>query len=191
MITIQQALKRLEEGNNHFVNDKPERKNQDEIRRKEVVDGQEPWAVILCCSDSRVVCELIFDSGIGELFVIRVAGNIANTSTIASIEYAVAHIHSPIIVVLSHENCGAVTAATTEADNGYNLNHLLSHILPARLSAKDKSVNGIAKQNAILTTKELFNRSEIISAAVKEGKLEIIPAYYHLISGKVDFSIEA
>ncbi len=102
-----------------------------------------------------------------------------------------AHIHSPVIVVLGHENCGAVTAAMTEADNGYNLNHLLSHILPARLSAKDKSVNAVAKQNAILTTKELFNRSEIISGAVKKGVLEIISAYYHLDSGKVDFHIEA
>ncbi len=191
MITIQQAIKKLEEGNNHFVNDKPERKNQDAIRRKEVVDGQEPWAIILSCADSRIVPELIFDTGIGELFVVRVAGNIANTSSIASIEYAVAHIHSPVIVVLSHENCGAVTATMTEADNGYNINHLLSHILPAKLSAKDKSVNGIAKQNAILTAKELFNRSEIISGAVKEGKLEIISAYYHLDSGKVDFHIEA
>ncbi|PLW93333.1 MAG: carbonic anhydrase, partial [Marinilabiliales bacterium] len=109
MISIQKAIKKLEEGNFHFVNDKLKNRNLHAKRRMELVDGQEPWAIILSCADSRVVPELIFDTGIGELFVIRVAGNIANTSTIATIEYAVAHIHTPVIVVLGHENCGAVT----------------------------------------------------------------------------------
>jgi carbonic anhydrase len=136
------------------------------------------------------VPELIFDTGIGELFVIRVAGNIANTSTIATIEYAVAHIHTPVIVVLGHENCGAVTAAMADADHGDNLNHLLANIQPATMTATDRSINGVARQNAILTSKELADKSDIIHNAVQHRKLEIIPAYYHLGSGKVDFYIE-
>lgn len=190
MINIQQAIKKLEEGNVHFVNDKLENRNLHAKRRMELIDGQEPWAIILSCADSRVVPELIFDTGIGELFVIRVAGNIANTSTVATIEYAVAHIHTPVIVVLGHENCGAVTAAMADADHGDNLNHLLANIKPAKLTATEKSINGVARQNAILTAKELQNRSEIIYSAIQKKELEIIPAYYHLSSGKVDFYIE-
>jgi carbonic anhydrase len=190
MISIQKAIKKLEEGNFHFVNDKLKNRNLHAKRRMELVDGQEPWAIILSCADSRVVPELIFDTGIGELFVIRVAGNIANTSTIATIEYAVAHIHTPVIVVLGHENCGAVTAAMADADHGDNLNHLLANIQPATMTATDRSINGVARQNAILTSKELADKSDIIHNAVQHRKLEIIPAYYHLGSGKVDFYIE-
>ncbi len=190
MISIQKAIKKLEEGNFHFVNDKLKNRNLHAKRRMELVDGQEPWAIILSCADSRVVPELIFDTGIGELFVIRVAGNIANTSTIATIEYAVAHIHTPVIVVLGHENCGAVTTAMADADHGDNLNHLLANIQPAKMTATDRSINGVARQNAILTSKELADKSDIIHNAVQHRKLEIIPAYYHLGSGKVDFYIE-
>ncbi|MEE4260079.1 MAG: carbonic anhydrase [Bacteroidales bacterium] len=190
MINIQQAIKKLEEGNLHFVNDKLESRNLHAKRRMELIDGQEPWAIILSCADSRVVPELIFDTGIGDLFVIRVAGNIANTSTIATIEYAVAHIHTPVIVVLGHENCGAVTAAMADADHGDNLNHLLANIEPAKLIAPDQSVNGVARQNAILTARELVGKSEIIRNTIQKKELEIIPAYYHLATGKVDFYIE-
>jgi carbonic anhydrase len=153
--------------------------------------GQEPWAIVLCCADSRVVPELIFDTGIGELFVVRVAGNIANTSTIASIEYAVANIHSPVIVVLGHENCGAVTAAMADTNHGSNLKHLLSHIQPAKEASSVQNVNDVAKLNAVLTAKELSDKSDIIMSALQKDKLEVIPAYYHLETGKVDFYIEA
>jgi carbonic anhydrase len=190
MISIQQAIKKLEEGNLHFVNDQLENQNFYAKKRMELIDGQEPWAIILSCADSRVVPELIFDTGIGDLFVIRVAGNIANTSTIATIEYAVAHVHSPVIVVLGHENCGAVTAAMADAVHGDNLNHLLANIEPAKLIATDQSVNGVARQNAILTSKELMDKSEIIRSVIQKKELEIIPAFYHLGSGKVDFYIE-
>jgi carbonic anhydrase len=191
MINVQQAIQKLRDGNAHFAQDKLERKNQGANKRRELINRQEPWAIVLCCADSRVVPDLIFDVGIGELFVIRVAGNIANISTIASIEYAVAHIHTPVIVVLGHENCGAVTAALQKKDYGPNINHLLSHIQPAIVMANDKSVNAVARQNALLTAGKLINRSEIIGNAVEQNTLEIVPAYYHLDSGKVDFYMEA
>jgi len=100
--TYQNPLKRLKSGNAAFINDSLNNDLQDSSRRKDVVDGQNPFAVVLTCSDSRVVPELIFDVGIRELFVIRVAGNIANPSSIASIEYAVAHLNIKLIVVLGN-----------------------------------------------------------------------------------------
>jgi len=185
---IDQTIKRLKEGNKRFVADKLEGKLQDKKRRKALTKGQAPHTIVLSCADSRVVPELAFDSGIGELFVLRVAGNIANTSTIASIEYAVAHCGSKVIVVLGHQSCGAVTAAVGGGDNGYNLNHLLSHITPAIAACrKGASVNTVVKKNAQMVAKELASRSDIIGKALKGKKIKIVPAYYNLGTGKVDF----
>jgi len=185
---IQEVLDRLEAGNARFVADSLDGKLQDSSRRDSLTGGQEPYAIILSCADSRVVPELAFDTGLGELFVVRVAGNVANNSSMASIEYAVAHCGSKVIVVLGHQSCGAVTAAMAGGDNGHNLNHLLSHITPA-LSASDEGaeVNSVVKTNAQLQAKELVDRSSIISNAVKAGTVKIVPAYYNLDSGKVDF----
>lgn len=183
-----EVIQRLKDGNERFVADKLDRKLQDIERRDSLTGGQDPYAIVLSCADSRVVPELAFDTGLGELFVVRVAGNIANTSSIASIEYAVANIGSPVIVVLGHQSCGAVTAAVSGGDNGYNLNHLLSHIAPAlAASDMDADVNTVVKKNAELTVNELKSRSAIIRNAVDSGKLEILPAYYNLDSGKIDF----
>ncbi|NJB85861.1 carbonic anhydrase [Lewinella marina] len=186
-MTIDQVVSRLQEGNERFVADKLDGKLQNSSRRGELTSGQKPYAIVLSCADSRVVPELAFDTGLGEIFVVRVAGNIANTSSIASIEYAVAHIGSPVIVVLGHESCGAVTAALQGGDNGYNLNHLTAHIKPAiKSSPQGASVNEVVKENARLTAQELQDRSSIIRQAVQDGKVKIVPAYYNLHTGKVD-----
>ena len=187
-MTIQESLNRLKEGNARFVTDKLDGKLQNSSRRESIIGGQEPYAIILSCADSRVVPELTFDTGLGELFVARVAGNVANSSSIASIEYAVAHVGSKLIVVLGHQSCGAVTAALAGGDNGYNLNHLLAHITPAIVASKEgASVNDVAKINAELTVKELKSRSEIIKNAIDKGDVKVVPAYYNLDTGKVDF----
>ena len=187
-MTIQESIDRLIEGNARFVADRLDGKLQNSSRRESIIGGQEPFAIILGCSDSRIVPELIFDTGLGELFVIRVAGNVANSSSIASIEYAVAHLGSKVIVVLGHQNCGAVTGAVAGGDNGYYINQLLSHITPAIVaSKKGATVNDVAKKNVELTIDELKNRSEIINNAIDRGEVKIIPAYYSLDSGKVDF----
>ncbi|MDG2455868.1 MAG: carbonic anhydrase [Bacteroidia bacterium] len=183
-----EILNRLGEGNTRFTGDKLESKLQDSARRDELTTGQQPHTIVLSCADSRVVPELAFDAGLGELFVLRVAGNVANTSTIASIEYAVAHCGSTLIVVLGHQSCGAVTAAMGGGDNGHNLNHLLAHIAPAIASAPDEaSVNDVVKINAQKTSGELVSRSSIIRDAVSSGSVKIVSAYYNLDSGKVDF----
>ena len=185
---IKQVLDRLQNGNERFVIDKLDGKLQDSSRRDALTSGQQPYAIILSCADSRVVPELAFDTGLGELFVIRVAGNVANTSSVASIEYAVAHLGTKVIVVLGHQSCGAVTAAVQGGDNGYNLNHLLSHITPAIAAAgSGADIVDVVKKNAELTVEALKTRSSIISKAVESGSLKIVPAYYNLDSGKVDF----
>ena len=155
-------------------------------RRIELIAKQEPHTIVLCCSDSRVVPEYIFDTGLGELYVVRVEGNVANIDSLASIEYALTHFHSKLIVVLGHQSCCAVSAAFVGGDNGYNLNHLLSHIIPAIAASPDgATVNDVAKRNAMLTVQDLLNRSPIIHKAQRDGNVEVIPAYYHLDSGKV------
>ncbi|MEM6770928.1 MAG: carbonic anhydrase [Bacteroidota bacterium] len=186
-MTIDQVLDRLAAGNARFVADKLDGKLQNSSRRSELTGGQEPYAIILSCADSRVVPELAFDAGLGELFVVRVAGNVANTDSIASIEYAVAHLGSPVIMVLGHESCGAVTAAVLGGDNGYNLNHLLAQVTPAIAASPDGApVNEVVKKNASLNAEELVGRSKIIREAVAAGKLKIVSGYYNLDSGKVD-----
>jgi carbonic anhydrase len=187
-MTHSEIKQRLQEGNNRFVEDKLDGKLQNSSRRGELTGGQQPFAIVLSCADSRVVPELAFDTGLGELFILRVAGNIANTETIASIEYAVAHCGSKAIVVMGHQSCGAVTAAMAGGDNGYNLNILLSQITPAiSASPEGAAVNDVVKTNAKMTADDLVNRSKIIGDAVRSGDVEILPAYYNLDSGKVDF----
>ena len=187
-MTQTEILNRLKDGNARFVDDKLDGKLQDSNRRNELTTGQEPHTIVLSCADSRVVPELAFDAGLGELFVVRVAGNIANSSSMASMEYAVAHCGSKVIVVLGHQACGAVTAAVNGGDNGYNLNHLLSHITPAIAASGDgASVTDVVKKNAQLQIDELMNRSSIIRKAAEKGDIKILPAYYNLDSGKVDF----
>ncbi len=184
---MQNTLERLKLGNTSFVNNNLNNDFQDSSRRKEVLDGQNPFAVILTCSDSRIVPELVFDTGIGELFVIRVAGNIANTSSIASIEYAVAHLNVKLIVVLGHQNCGAVTAALAGGDNGLNIEHLFSFIQPAISISDSKKVDDVSHIHANLTVDKLIKDSNIIAKAIENNALKIIPAYYSLESGIVDF----
>jgi len=187
-MTAQESLDRLKEGNSRFVADKLDGKLQDSSRRDALVGGQSPHAIVLSCADSRVVPEIAFDSGLGELFVVRVAGNVANMSSIASMEYAVAHLGSKLIVVLGHQSCGAVTAAVAGGDNGHNLNHLLAHVAPA-ISACDEGaeIDTVVKKNAELTALELMGRSSIIGKAVTSGAVKVVAGYYNLDSGRVDF----
>jgi carbonic anhydrase len=184
-MTINEVLNRLKEGNQRFCQDQIIGDKQDSKRRREIVDGQNPFAIILSCADSRVVPELIFDTGLGELFVVRVAGNIANTSTVASIEYAVAFLNIQVIVVLGHENCGAVTLAVSGSVEDGNAQHILEHIHHAIDECPDGEVNEVAKKNAELTVKELIKRSSILQQALENKQLKIIPAFYLLESGKV------
>lgn len=185
-VSWKDALERLKKGNANFVNDKLDGELNDSSRRQSLESGQSPYAIIVSCADSRVVPELAFDTGLGELFVIRVAGNVGNVSTNASIEYAVAHLGVKLVVVLGHESCGAVNAAIAGGDNGPNLNKLLSYIQPAINACPGGSPTDVIKENASKTIEKLLAESSIISEAAAKD-LKLMPAYYNMGSGKVDF----
>jgi len=186
-MNAQEAITKLKEGNGKYIADQLQHNHSNDARRISQTGGQAPFAIILSCADSRVVPELVFDQGIGDIFIIRVAGNTANPSSIASIEYAVAHLGSKLIVVLGHESCGACGAAIVGGDNGPNLNHLLSFITPAVNQSGTKNVNDVVDINAKNQAKTLITNSEIISDAVANKGVEIITAFYNLNGGKVDF----
>jgi carbonic anhydrase len=188
-LSWKEALSRLKQGNERFVKDKLEHRQQDSSRRMQVSKGQRPFAIILSCADSRVVPELAFDTGLGELFVIRVAGNVASTSTIASVEYAVANLGVNLILVMGHENCGAVAAAIEGADAGPNLNKIISLIQPAVTRSSDRSINAVVKENVRLNARTLVERSKFVSSALYSSDLKIITGYYNLETGIVDFNI--
>jgi len=181
---INEIINRLKEGNNRFISDTSERKLQDSMRRELLAGGQSPFAAILGCADSRVVPEIVFDTGLGEIFI---AGNIANIASIASIEYAVAVLKVTVILVQGHSSCGAVSAAKEGGDLGYNLNLLLTHIKPAIEQTSSGNIDEIIKKNAELNAEELVKRSAMLAGAVTSGQLKIIPTYYNLESGGVEF----
>ena len=184
-----EALERLKEGNERFIQDRLEGKLKDTQRKQSLTGGQQPFAIVLSCADSRVVPELAFDCGLGELFVVRVAGNVPNPSSIASIEYAVAHLGTKLIVVMGHESCGAVGAAMAGGDNGQNLNHLLGFITPVIEKNPGVETQDIIKLNAINSANALIQNSTIISDFAENQEVRIVPAYYNLADGKVEFDL--
>lgn len=189
-MNAQESLSRLKEGNERFVNANPTTAVQGDSARDALTGGQEPYAIILSCADSRVVPEQAFDTGLGEIFIIRVAGNVANTSSIASIEYAVAHLGTKLIVVMGHQSCGAVGAAIAGGDAGPNLNKLVSYITPSveKIGASG-SMDAIIKENANHSAATLMSNSQIIADAVNSGDVEIVSAYYSLATGAVEFNV--
>ncbi len=184
---INEIIKRLKEGNNRFISDTSVNKLKDSTRRELLSGGQSPFAAILGCTDSRVVPEFIFDTGLGEIFTVRVAGNIANVASIASIEFAVSNLNVKLVLVLGHSNCGAVNAAVKGGDYSSNLNRILTHITPAIEQTPGGNIDEIIKKNATLNAEELVNRSPLIAEAVRSGQLKIFPTFYHLESGEVEF----
>jgi carbonic anhydrase len=180
----------LMQGNKRFMAGKP-RAHELERQRKQLVKGQRPRAVVLTCSDSRVPPELIFDGGLGELFVVRAAGNVADAIGVGSIEYAVEHLGSSVLVVLGHEKCGAVTAACSGGRvESPNLQTIIDKIEPAVREAKNMSTSNELVDAAVLenihqSAKDLLANSLVLRRALKENKLIIFEALYHLDSGEV------
>lgn len=194
-VSPQEALQKLMEGNQHFIaSQMTNQKLSDAAARQSLVKGQKPYAVILCCSDSRVPPEIIFDKGLGEIFVVRVAGNVPDPIILGSIEYAVEHLGSSLIMVLGHQKCGAVTAAVEAKGKGEgNIGAILKEIAPAVKQAekeakgKDKTalVETAIDDNIRLVSKDLLKRSKIISHMVSEKKVKIVEAKYDLEDGNV------
>lgn len=186
-LTPDEALTKLVEGNQRFVARKQLNPHQDLARITEVAESQAPFAAILSCADSRVVPEIAFDQEIGDLFVVRVAGNVAITEDIASEEFAVGVLGAPLLVVLGHERCGAVAAAIEGGELPGVIESLVFAIRPAVQASEgesgDRLTNAI-KSNVRLQAQRLQN-SSVIASAVQEGKLKIVGAYYDLNTGEI------
>lgn len=185
------ALENLLAGNQRFV--RSERAPRDfRLRRERLVSGQNPMAIVLGCSDSRVSPEVLFDKNLGEIFVIRTAGQVLEPTSIASIEYAVAHLQVPLFVILGHEQCGAVTAAIAHDGQGQgNIGVLLGKIKPAIEKAKAmgvppaEMVEKVTDLHLEELAQQVLRESDIIRLAVAEGRLRIVIAKYGLASGEV------
>lgn len=186
-----EAWKRLLEGNHRFVDDVPQHPNQDTARREALSDNQKPFVTLFGCSDSRVAAEMIFDVGLGDMFVVRNAGQVVDPVTLGSLEYGVELLGTPLLVVLGHDSCGAVTAAYNAYDSGETppgfISDVVARILPTVARArtnKRTTVNETVAQNTIDTVDKIMQLSSIIRTAVEEGRLIIVGLTYQLHDGR-------
>lgn len=196
-LTPTQALQLLKDGNTQFMSrgPRPVPDQTDRERRLESARGQNPFAAYLSCSDSRVPPELLFGRGLGELFIIRNAGNTVDTVAMGSIEYAVAELGVPLVVVMGHQRCGAVKAAVAVVQKNKSfpgsIGQMIEPIVPAVLLARSQRgdlAENAARANVRRMTERLRDAAEpMLLDPQKQGKLMVVGAYYHLDSGKVDF----
>ena len=200
-LTPDEALNMLMQGNANFADNRTVRAQLGmcERRKKELLSGQNPLAIILCCSDSRIAPQYVFDREIGELFVIRVAGNVTDGVVIGSIEYALEQFGTPLVMVLGHQNCGAIQAAPTHALHGYpdatgsaHMAGILEKIAPSVERARGKGGNGArlcddaAIENALSSAAELRQRSDIVKQRVAKGELKVVSGIFNLLTLKVE-----
>jgi carbonic anhydrase len=184
--TADEALERLKQGNECFRTGQAAGAGRVGLRQQQLIEHQEPFAIVLGCSDSRVSTEILFDAGLGDLFVVRVAGNVANTSSIASVEYAVAHLGTKLVVVMAHQNCGAVAAAVAGGDAGKNLNRLLEFIQPA-VESPEAEIDTVARRNARNNASRLLSESDIMRGATENDGVRVVTAFFRFSSGAVEF----
>lgn len=189
------ALDRLKQGNARFVAGKPKHPHEEVDWRLALEDGQHPYAVVLGCADSRVPPELVFDAGLGDLFVVRVVGNIVETDVTASIEYAVDHLDTPLVVVMGHTHCGAVSATVDHLNNAEGepaeVVELLYLIEPATMGLspddpREKRIAQAIRRNVELGVRHL-TRVPDLHRSIKAGKIKVVGAIYDMHTGKVEF----
>jgi carbonic anhydrase len=188
-----EVLHELTAGNTRFAAGKPKRPHADRARIREVAAGQHPRAVVVTCSDSRVPPEVLFDQGIGDLFVVRVAGNVANNDQIGSSEYAVEHFGSTLLVVLGHSQCGAVSAVVNGDKVTDDIHRMVLHVGEAveivrknhpQLTGADLIAECV-KANVQESIEDLQRGSDLLAGRVRDGKLKIVGGVYDLLSAKV------
>ena len=187
-MTGKDALNKLIAGNKRYQEGNLEHPHQTLKRRGDLASGQEPFACVLSCADSRVPPEIIFDQGLGDLFVLRVAGNVVNDMILGSLEYAVEHLGAPLIVVLGHKRCGAVSATVQGGTAPGKIGSLVQAIQPAVDTVKGQSgdpVDNAAKENIKRGVEQLKAAAPILSEKVNAGQLQIAGAFYDLDTGEV------
>ncbi len=187
------ARQRLLDGNARFVSGQPRHPHQDGQRRAELAAGQKPFAVVIGCADSRTSPEILFDQGLGDLFVIRLAGNIVDDAALGSVEFAVAQLGARLIVVLGHEKCGAVKATVGvvngEAVPAGHIGSIVEAIKPAAQAAKGRAgdaVENAVRENVHEVVERLKLAAPVLAPLIKAGELEVIGARYDLDDGKVE-----
>jgi carbonic anhydrase len=182
------VLRELKAGNDHHVAKRYQHPHQTAARQRELAAAQAPHAIILSCADSRVAPEIVLDQGLGDLFDIRVAGNVASDAEIASIEYAAEHLHTPLVVVMGHQKCGAVTAAAESGEAEGHLPSLLALIRPAIERAKglpgDLVDNGV-RINVENVVQQIRASRPVLAPLVDRGTLKVVGAVYSLDTGQV------
>lgn len=187
-ITADEALARLKAGNERFVSGHVIHPNGGADRRAEVAKGQMPYAIVVGCSDSRVGPEVVFDQGLGDLFVVRTAGNVVDDVALGSIEYAAEHFGVPVIFVLGHTRCGAVAAAVAGGESPGHVGSIVEKIKPAVEETKGKegdAVDNAVRANVRNVVNQLRGAGPILSGLVKSGKLRVVGGCYDLETGRV------
>ena len=192
-----EALKRLRGGNQRFVNDMRTYPHQNSQRLQELAEGQYPFATILSCSDSRVPPEHIFDVGLGDLFVVRVAGNVCGKFEIGSLEYAIEHLSTSLLVVMGHTSCGAVRTAVQQSGTGRDPTGILSKIAPVVTRTRQKYpkligirfITSVIYENIWQSTEDILRYSSVIRDRVRNKNLDLAGALYDIENGSVEWLI--
>jgi carbonic anhydrase len=183
------GVKDLIDGNQRFLNGKAARPHQDAARRTELVAGQKPFAAVVTCSDSRVPPELVFDLGLGDIFVVRTAGNVVDEMALASLEYAVEILGVPLIVVMGHQKCGAVSAAVQGGEAAGHIKNVVDEIMPAVQKAKTGKNSDLTAATVDIHLANMVDRIKtsepILIEALKAGKIIVVGSRYDLDTGKV------
>ncbi|MEV4871537.1 carbonic anhydrase [Streptomyces syringium] len=189
-LTAQSAFEMLMAGNKRFVAGSPEHPNQDAARRTEVAPGQNPFAVMFGCSDSRLAAEIVFDRGLGDLFVVRTAGHVTGPEVLGSIEYGVSVLGCPLVVVLGHDSCGAVAATRSAVQDGTTaggyvrdvIERVTTSVLAAHAAGRTEEEDFIA-EHIRHTVDLLLDRSRTLAEAVAEGRAAVVGLSYRLADG--------
>ena len=187
------AWRRLREGNERFVNGETSHPNQDASRRSSLVENQHPFAVIFGCSDSRLAAEIIFDVGLGDVFVVRTAGQVIDDAVLGSLEYSIGVLGVPLIVVLGHDSCGAVSATKSAVETGQMptgfIRDLVERITPSVLTSlrnNETGVNDMVVEHVKQTSQRLVDSSRVISDAIQDGRSAVIGLSYSLAEGRAN-----
>jgi carbonic anhydrase len=187
------AWRRLREGNERFVAGESSHPNQDASRRSSLVENQHPFAVIFGCSDSRLAAEIIFDLGLGDAFVVRTAGQVIDDAVLGSLEYSIGVLGVPLIVILGHDSCGAVSATKDAVETGQMptgfIRDLVERITPSVLTSlrnNETEVNDMVVEHVKQTSQRLADSSRVISTAIETGKAAVIGLSYRLAEGRAD-----
>lgn len=200
MIPYNEALNKLIEGNKRFAADNSIHPNRCSETKNTLLKQQKPFAAVLSCSDSRVPIEIIFDAGLGDIFAVRTAGHVLSKEVLGSLEYAVKNLGVKLIIILGHENCGAInTAIQTYQNKNYNelsenLQSIMNHIYPAidKVKSDDSDfLNSAIKSNIRYQMEDLIKKDVYIEKKIQEGEIALFGAIYSLATGKVDILDEA